>query len=326
MLGLPPFAYASPKTVEEASEMLASSQSAVLVSGGTDLYPNIKRRQAEPRLLVSLSGIAALRGIRGDGDRGLTIGALSTLEEVATSPLVTGQYPVLAEAAMSVGSPQIRNGATLGGNLCQDTRCSYYDMPLGWRKGVGYCLKKGGDVCRIAPGSDRCWAVSSSDIAPVAMALNASVSLVSTRGERLMGVKSLYRNDGVSRLSMARDEILTELKIPPSGGLKAKYLKLRQRGTIDFPLLGVAVAVRLDEQGVCTLARVVLGAVGSSPVEAEASEEILTGGKLTDEKVKQASTEASRLARPMDNTGLTLQYRKTMVQVYVARALKALAA
>lgn len=326
MLGLPPFSYASPKTLKEASEMLASSQRAVLVSGGTDLYPNIKRRQVEPRLIVSLSGIAALRGIRSDEDRGLTIGALTTLEEVATSPIVTGQYPALAEAAMSVGSPQIRNGATLGGNLCQDTRCSYYDMPLGWRKGIGYCLKRGGDVCRIAPGSDRCWAVSSSDIAPIAMALDASVGVVGTRGERSMGVKSLYTNDGASHLSIARDEILTGLKLPPPGGLKAKYLKLRQRGTIDFAILGVAVAVRLDEQGVCTLARVVLGAVGSSPVEAEASEAILTGEKLTDEKVRQASTEASRLAKPMDNTSLTLQYRKAMVQVYVARALNALAA
>lgn len=326
MLRLPPFSYASVKTPEEASRMVASSPHAILVSGGTDLYPNIKRRQVAPRLLVSISGIAELKGIRGDGKGGVTIGALTTLEEVASSRLVTEHHPALAAAALSVGSPQIRGAATLGGNLCQDTRCNYYDMPPGWREGVGHCLKEGGDVCRIAPGGDRCWAVSSSDMAPVAMALGATVGMVSARGRRVIGVKELFRNDGVSYLSKARDEILTELKIPPPDGLRAKYLKLRQRKTIDFPILGVAAAVRLDEHGTCTLARVVLGAVGSCPLEAEASEKILSGATMTDEKVREASIEASRLVRPMDNTSLTLQYRKAMVQVYVARALKALAA
>ena len=326
MLRLPPFSYASAKTLDEASRMVASSPHAMLVSGGTDLYPNIKRRQVGPKLLVSLSRISELKGIRGDGNRGITIGALTTLEEVASSPVVGEHYPALAEAALSVGSPQIRSAASLGGNLCQDTRCSYYDMPSEWREGVGHCLKEGGDVCRVAPGSDRCWAVASSDIAPVAVALDATVLLVSARGRRRVKANSLFRNDGLAHLSKDRDEILTELRLPPPGGLRAKYLKLRQRGAIDFPILGVAVAVKLDEQGTCSLARVVLGAVGSCPLEAEGSEKLLTGGRITDEKVREASIEAARLARPMENSGLTLQYRKAMVQVLVARALKAVVA
>ena len=296
------------------------------MAGGTDIYPNIKRGQAEPKLVVSLARVPRLRGIRSDGKGGLRIGALTTLEEVASSDLVGRKSPALAEAALGVGSPQIRNAATLGGNLCQDTRCSYYDMPSAWREGIGYCMKKGGDVCRVAPGSDRCWAVSSSDMAPVAMALGATALLVSSGGRRVVGMKSLYNDDGVSYLNKSREEIVTEVRIPPTDGLRAKYLKLRQRESIDFPILGVAVAVRLDGRGVCSLARVVLGGVGSSPIEAEASEEILTGGTLTDQRIAEAAIEASRLAKPLENTSLTLQYRKEMVRVYVSRALRALVA
>lgn len=326
MLRLPTFSYASPRTVEEASRIVAGSSSAMFVSGGTDLLPNIKRRQVEPRLLVDVSQIAELRGIRGDRRKGVTIGALTTLEEVASSPVVVRSYPALAEAALSVGSPQIRGAATLGGNLCQDTRCNYYDMPSGWREGVGHCLKDGGKVCRIAPGSERCWAISSSDVAPVAVALGARVRLVGKAGERDVGANSLFRNDGLSHLDKDRDEILTELVLAPPGSMKAKYLKLRQRGAVDFPIVGVAVAMKLDKRGSCTLARVVLGAVGSSPVEATESERILTGARITDDRIEEASMEAARLARPLDNTSLTLQYRKAMVRVYVARALRAVAA
>lgn len=236
------------------------------------------------------------------------------------------RYPALAQAAASVGSPQIRASGTLGGNLCQDTRCSYFDTPSGWREGVGHCLKDGGGVCRVAPGSDRCWAVSSSDLAPVVVALEGRVRLVSGRGKRWLDAASLFRDDGTSHLNKRGDEVLTELKLPPSAGVRACYLKLRQRGAVDFPMLGVAAAVRLDERGVCTSARVVIGAVGSSPLRARGAEDILLGTRIADDDIGAAAVEASRVAKPMDNAGLTLQYRKAMVHVFVARALKTLLA
>ncbi len=296
---------------------------ACVVAGGTDLIPNMKRLQVEPETLVSLRRVAELRGIRGDSRSGLVVGACATLAEVSSSKVVGECYAALSEAAGSVGSPQVRNSATLGGNLCQDTRCNYYDMPEGWREGVGFCLKQGGHTCRVAPGSRRCWAVSSSDIAPAAIALGGRVRLVGAKGERVIDAKSLYRNDGALHLDKRDNEIIAEVSFPPPNRLRSKYFKLRQRGSIDFPLLGVAAAVRLGRSGVCETAKVVLGAVGSSPVEVAAADSMV-GNKVSGEVIGEVASAASETARPLDNAALTLQYRKSMVEVCVARVLKAL--
>jgi 4-hydroxybenzoyl-CoA reductase subunit beta len=281
----------------------------------------MKRRQVMPMSLVSLSEIEAIRGIRIDDDGRCVIGGSTLLRDVEASTVVPR---VLRAAASEIASPQIRNTATIGGNLCLDTRCNYIDMPEGWRKAAGHCMKDGGEICWVAPRSDRCWAVNSSDLAPVAIALEGSVRLVSVRGDRLTPVEDLYRNDGIDHQTKAVDEILVALVLPPERG-RATYRKLRRRGAIDFPLLGVAAAARFDDAGRCISARLVLGAVASAPLRATEAEQYLAGRRLTDEVIEEAARLASTHVRPYDNTDLGSRYRKWMTSVYVDRALHDLA-
>jgi 4-hydroxybenzoyl-CoA reductase subunit beta len=325
MIRLPAFDYLAPRTVSDAVSHLADrGPDAMLVAGGTDLFPNMKRGQFEPKVLIGLRGIRELSAVAGDARRGMTIGAGTTLSEVAAHAEIARRYPALAMAAGLVSSPQLRNAGTLGGNVCVDTRCNYYNQSYEWRKAVGFCMKKDGDICLVAPGSDRCWAVSSSDTAPVLWALGASARLAGPGGERTVPVSALYRDDGIEYLAKRPDEILTELLLPPADGWDSVYLKLRRRGSFDFPVLGVAVAVRRDGDRVHE-ARIVLGAVASTPREAPAAAAALAGERLTSETITRAADAAAGPAKPLDNTDFTHPYRKRLVRVYVARALARLA-
>jgi 4-hydroxybenzoyl-CoA reductase subunit beta len=320
---LPAFEYLTPATLEEAVELLADpDRSVMVVGGGTDLLPKMKRRQMTPDTLVSLSEVAEMRGIRTDEEGRCLIGASTLLPEIEASLEVPR---VLAQAAGEVASPQLRNAATIGGNLCVDTRCNWIDMSDSWRRASGYCLKDGGDTCWVAPKSDRCWAVSSTDLGPVSIALDASVRLLGLQGERVLPVEDLYRDDGIAYLTKAPDEILVELVLPPEVG-RATYHKLRRRGSIDFPILGVAAAARFDDSGTCISARLVLGAVASAPRRATEAEEYIVGRRFTEEVIEEAARLATGPVRPLDNTDLGSRYRKWMIVVYVARALRDLAA
>lgn len=327
MLRLPPFEYLAPRTVAEAVARRAErGPEAMFVAGGTDLYPNMKRRQFEPKVLVGLRSIAALGRVEGSAEAGLTIGAGMTLTQVSRHSVIASAYPALAYAAGVVSTAQLRNMGTIGGNLCVDTRCNYYNQTYHWRKSIGFCMKKDGDRCLVAPGSPRCWAVSSSDTAPVLIALGASVRLAGPQGERVVPAGALYRDDGMVYLAKQPDEILTEILLPPADGLRMAYWKLRRRGTFDFPILGVAIALRIAEDGTCADARIVLGAVEACPVEAQQAASMLIGQKLTSEVIAAAAQAAARPARPLDNTDMSLSYRKKMVPIYVARALEQAAA
>lgn len=325
MMRLPRFAYLPASSTAEAAQMLAEHPGAQLLSGGTDLFPKMKRRQLEPKVLVGLRGVPELCGIHVNG--GASIGAGTRLHELAGAPEIVRRYPALARAASLVASPQIRNAGTVGGNLCVDTRCNYYDLPYDRRCAHDFCLKTGeSDVCRLAPGGDRCWAVSSTDLAPVAHVLGASVRLVSTRGERTLPVAHLYTmDDGIDYLQKQPDEVLTALTLPPSDdGLRATYVKFRRRGAIDFPLLGVAAAVRTDADGICTEARIVLGAVATAPLPVPKAAAVLVGAALTEETITAAAETAMSATKPMDALDLPLGYRRRMVMVHVARALREL--
>jgi 4-hydroxybenzoyl-CoA reductase subunit beta len=325
MIRLPEFTYLVPRTVGDAVKYLADhGPEAMLVAGGTDLYPNMKRRQFEPTTLVGLRAVGELRGVRGDARAGLTVGAATTLSAVATHPDVLRAYPGLAIAAGVVSSPQLRNMGTIGGNVCVDTRCNYYNQSYDWRKAVGFCMKKDGDICLVAPGSDRCWAVSSSDTAPVLWSLGATARLVGPAGERTIPVAALFRDDGIDYLAKRRDEILTDLVLPPAEGWRSIYLKLRRRGSFDFPVLGVAVALKMEDDLVRE-ARIVLGAVASQPREATAANAVLAGQRLTSEMITKAAEAAAGPSRPLDNTDFTHPYRKKLTRIYVARALARLA-
>jgi 4-hydroxybenzoyl-CoA reductase subunit beta len=241
---------------------------------------------------------------------------------VSRHAVIAQSYPALAHAAGVVSTAQLRNMGTIGGNLCLDTRCNYYNQTYHWRKSIGFCMKKDGDICLVAPGGSRCWAVSSSDTAPVMIALGASVKLAGPNGERVIPVDALYHDDGMQYITKAPNEILSEIMLPPADGLRTAYLKLRRRGSFDFPILGVAVALRLADDGTCTHAKIVLGAVGSRPVETQHAASLLIGYKLTPEVIEAAAQAASRLAKPLDNTDSVLSYRKKMAHVFTVRALR----
>lgn len=324
MLRLPPFRYHAPRTAPEAAKMLRDlGPDAMVVAGGTDLYPNMKRRQFTPGVLLGLRGIEGGAGIHANG--ALRLGALTTLSDVAADRAILDRWPVVARAAGLVASPLLRNAGTIGGNLCVDTRCNYYNQTEFWRASIGYCMKKDGDICLVAPGSSICWALSSSDTAPVMIALGATVSLVSADGERRIAVGDLYGTDGINYLSKRADEILTEIQVPDVTGWRATYRKLRRRGSIDFPVVGVAAAIRLGTGDVIEEARIVLGAVHTTPVVARDANEFLRGKTLTPETIEMAAGIAYKPAKPLDNADLVYSWRKRMVRIEVARALRELA-
>lgn len=325
MLRLPPFRYLAPRTLEEAASMLAQEgDEAMLVAGGTDLYPNMKRRQFTPPVLIGLRNLPELQYIMGTPEQGLRIGAGVTLTTLSEHPLIRESYPALATAAGLVSTPQLRNAGTLGGNLLLDTRCNYYNQTEFWRHSIGYCMKRDGDTCLVAPGSPRCWAISSADTAPVLVSLGASVRLLSTRGERFLPVLELFNDDGMRPYTRAEDEILSEILLPPTPGWKSVYLKLRRRGSFDFPMLGVAVALRPNAQGEIEEARITLGAVASHPIEANTAAARLQGKHLEPALIAEVAGLAARPARPLDNADLSMSYRKQVTATYVRRALEQL--
>lgn len=325
MMRLPPFDYLPARTVEDAVKHIADhGPDAALVAGGTDLYPSMKRRQAEPKVLVGLHGIRELRGIHGGARTGMAIGAMTVLDDVATHAELGRHYAALAASAGLVASPSVRRMGTIGGNICADTRCSYFDQSLAWRTALGFCLKKGGDACAVAPASARCRAVSSSDTAPALWALGARVRLVGSTGERTLPIAALYRDDGLGHVVKEPGELLTDILLPPADGWRSTYLKLRRRGSFDFPVLGVAVAVRM-EGDVTREARIVLGAVASTPREATAAGQALIGERLTPEVIARAAEAAAVIAKPVDNTDFPPLYRKRMAGLFVRRALRKVA-
>ncbi|HEY6406521.1 MAG TPA: FAD binding domain-containing protein [Ktedonobacteraceae bacterium] len=322
MLRLPPFRYHSPRDLAEAAWMLSQEgEQAMLVAGGTDLYPNMKRRQFTPSVLIGLRNIRSLQHISGSPEEGMHIGSGVTLTTLAEHPLVLEHYAALATAAGSVSTPQLRNAGTIGGNLLLDTRCNYYNQTEFWRHSVGYCMKKDGDICLVALGSPRCWAISSADTAPVLVSLGASVRLVSVRGERIVPVQELFRDDGMRPYSIEPDEVLSEVILPPVAGWQSVYLKLRRRGSFDFPILGVAAALQTTVDGTVSGARIVLGAVASYPVEARDAATLLIDQRLTPETINAAAILAAKRAKPLDNADLSMNYRKQVATVYIRRAL-----
>lgn len=320
MMRLPRFRYHAPRTVQEAAELLARGPGeAMLVAGGTDLLPNMKRRQQVPTTLVGLRQIAALRQIT-NGD-GLTIGAGLTLTSLLDEARVRGSYTGLWQAAAQVATPLLRNMGTLGGNICLDTRCNYYDQNYEWRKAIDFCMKKDGRTCWVATSSPRCLAVSSTDTAPALIALGASVTLASAEGTRRIPLATLYQNDGINYLTRRPTEVLTNVHLPPADGWRSAYWKLRRRGSFDFPVLSVAAAARLAGDGTVEDARIVLGAVASQPIEARAAAASLLGQPLTPETIARAAELAAQPARPMDNTDFSLVWRKRVTRDFVSYAL-----
>jgi 4-hydroxybenzoyl-CoA reductase subunit beta len=354
MMRLPQFRYRAPRTIEEAAAWLAENpEQTMLLAGGTDLLPNMKRRQQTPATVVGLRGVSELATIRFEG--GLTLGAGVTLAALSDHPRVRESYAGLWQAASQVATPHLRNMGTIGGNLCLDTRCTYYDQNYEWRKSIDFCMKRDGQTCWVATSSPKCLAVSSTDTAPMLQALGASITLISSRGSRALSLADLYANDGMQYLTKRPDEILTSIALPPSEGWRSSYWKLRRRGSFDFPVAAAAVAAIFETGGDRSEARgdkfsafanasadcrslgggwlglsnqrvvdvrIVLGAVASRPLAADKAASLLKGEELTDEAIALAAAAASEVAKPMDNTDFELVWRKKMVRSLVADALR----
>ncbi|HEV2671441.1 MAG TPA: FAD binding domain-containing protein [Gemmatimonadales bacterium] len=319
MLRLPAFRYFQPRTLAEALQMKADAgPNSMFVAGGTDLYPNMKRRHQEPKTVISLMGIPELQTIEAGN-----VGTCLTLSALSNVPSFQRSYSAVSTAARLVSTPLLRNMGTLGGNLCLDTRCNYYNQSYEWRKSIDFCMKKDGHICWVAPSSPRCWAVSSSDVAPVMVAIGAEYRLVGPQGERVVPAGRFYDNDGINYLTKQSDEILVNVRLPQPNGWDAVYHKLRRRGSFDFPVLGVAAWIQWSGKTVVD-ARIVLGGVASYPQEVTEAAAALRDMTLGAETIAAAAEAAYRPSKPMDNTDFDLSWRKQMTRVYVARALQEL--
>jgi len=327
MLRLPEFRLHVPTRLDEALKILAEEGAAEgrarPVAGGTDLWPNMKRRHQMAETVVSLMRVPGLAGVSANGETRL--GATTTLTAVAEDAEVRRRYPALARAVTSISSPPLRNMGTLGGNVCVDTRCTYYNQTEEWRQSIDYCMKEAGTVCWVAPSSPRCWAHSASDSAPMLAALDARVRLASVEGERVVAMADLYRDDGIDYLAKRPDELVVEILLPAGSTAEAcrsSFFKLRRRGSIDFAVLSAAAAVWTDDANVVTDARVWLGAVSSQPSEAAKTAAALIGKELTEDSIREAAGVARRAATPMDNTDFQAQWRGAVVGKYVEAALR----
>jgi len=324
MMRLPLFSFRAPRTLEEAARILhGEGPDAMPLAGGTDLLPNMKRRQQVPRTLLSLRGVEGLHQVHSV-DSGYRLGACMTLSEIAGDSRFRNGATALAQAASQVATPHIRNMATLGGNLCLDTRCNYYDQSYEWRKSINFCMKKDGVTCWVAPSSPKCMAVSSTDTAPALMALGARVRLVSQSGEREIPLADLYNNDGMLYIRRKPDEILAEVLLDSLHDWRSTYWKLRRRGSFDFPILSVAAAAHFVRSGEVEDARIVIGSVASRPLVADDARRFLVGRALNSETIAEAAALAARIAKPLDNTDFDMSWRKKVTAEFVTYALREL--
>ena len=324
MMRLPLFEFRAPRTIEEAARILDGERTnAMPLAGGTDLLPNMKRRQQVPRTLMSLRHIESLSKMELS-QSGSRLGACLTLSDIAEDTRFRNGLTALAQAASLVATPQIRNMATLGGNICLDTRCNYYDQSYEWRKAINFCLKKDGTTCWVAPGSAKCMAVSSTDTGPALVALGARVRLVSRSEEREVLLSELYNNDGIDYIKRRPDEILAEILLDSLHGWKSTYWKLRRRGSFDFPVLSVAAAARLSKGNVVEDARIVVGSAACRPLAAQEAAKSLLGRTLDQRAIEDATALAARIAKPLDNTDFDMTWRKRVTAEFVTYALREL--
>ncbi|MEO5989599.1 MAG: FAD binding domain-containing protein [Candidatus Eisenbacteria bacterium] len=322
MLTLPLYQWLRPTSIDEVLRVLAEHPGeCLLVAGGTDAVPNMKHRLHEPRRVVSLGGVRDLHFVRED-DAGLHLGPGLTLRELAEHPRVRESLPALARAASLVASPQIRNMGTLGGNLCLDTRCTYYNQTYFWREALGFCLKKDGLLCHVVPQGKRCVAAHSSDVAPMLIALGAQVEIASSTARRTIAVEDFFVGDGVHNNVLVPTEMVTKVWVPAASfGMEMAYQKLRPRGAIDFPMLSVAVAARREGDSIA-MVRIVVSALGAKP-RVIGQLDALAMGQIPDEALfERVGAVAHKQCHPLTNVPYDHEWRHEMVPVFVRRALR----
>jgi 4-hydroxybenzoyl-CoA reductase subunit beta len=330
---MPAFRVERPCSVQDAVRVLSThGPQAMVIAGGTDVIPNLQMRLFAPSVVVDIKGIRELRGIEFVPETGLLIGALTTLTEIAESPLIREKFPVLWSAAGTIAGPLQRNMGTIGGNLCLETRCLWYNQSYFWRKSLGGCLKlpmpnKDAQFpetrCHVAPGGERCWAVWSGDSAPALLALDAELEIYGAAGAFRRPLNGFYTNDGMDRIDLSQEEILTAVIIPARmAGRSGVYHKLRIRNSIDYPLAGVAAVFDVGADGVMREARVALSAVNPAPLVVGEAGEMLAGKRYSRELLEAVAHAAVRTAKPLTTSASTPVYRREMVKLFTRRALE----
>ena len=321
-MSLPSFQLLRPKSLDEAIALLSKHADEVkVIAGGPDLLPSMKQKLFTPPYVLDLRGVSELRGIHETRGGGTSIGALTTLATIEHSSHIRRDCPVLYHATKTVASPVLRNMGTLGGNICLDTRCLWYNQSLLWRRSCGFCLKKDGDLCHVAPGGKTCWAAFSGDTPPALLCLGAKVEIAGPDGLRRVPLADFYVNDGIAHLSLSPAEIVTRIYLPEaSKGWRGSYQKLRVRGSIDYPLAGVAVALKMRD-GRVEDARMAITAVNPAPHLVKDADAQLIGAELGEELAERIGEIASRTAKPLTTSALTPEYRREMVKVFAKRAL-----
>ncbi len=321
MLTLPAFEWVQPTTLDELlAHLAAHGDDSLIVAGGTDAVPNLKHRLHEPRWVVAMGGVRELGFVREEAD-GLHLGALVTLSAIAEDARVRRDFPALARAAGLVAGPQLRNMGTLGGNLCLDTRCTYYNQTLFWRQALGFCLKKSGTVCHVVPAGKRCVAAHSSDVAPVLIALGASVEIAGPSGLRTLPVDQFFVADGIHNNVLVPGEVVTQVIVPASArGLRSAYQKLRPRAAIDFPMLSVAFAARIN--GAVSDPRLVVSAIAAKPRVITGLDPLLAGREPDETAIAAVAEAAHRQCHPLINVPYDAEWRRAMVPVVVTRVLR----
>jgi len=311
-----------PRTSPDALGLLSEHRAEVRVlAGGTDLLPSMRQRLFEPQYVMDLRLLSDLKGIR-ETEHGVEIGALTTLREIEGSKLLQRDYPVLVEAAKTVASPLIRNMSTIGGNICLDTRCLWYNQSLTWRKSCGFCIKKDGDLCHVAPGGAKCWATFSGDTPPALLCLDAQIEIASASSTRRIPLRDFYTCEGDAYRKLQPEELVTRVFLPrTSAGYRGAYRKLRVRGSIDYPLAGVAVALKKTNGHIEDL-RIGLTAVNPAPI-------LVNVDKLKEEGFGQEQAEAAgelaaRTAKPLTTSALTPEYRREIIRVFTAKVVLAI--
>ncbi len=324
MLRLPEYRYHRPDTVAQAVELLAEhGEKAMPIAGGTDLVPNMKHRLFTPAHLIALKGIVRLRGIERRDDE-LWIGPAESLDAVSRHPLVRRHFPSLADAAGRVAGPQLRRMGTIGGNLCLDTRCTYYNQSYFWRTALGFCLKKNGDTCHVTKVGRKCVAAHSADTPPVLMTLGAVAELRGPDGSRDLALEDYFVADGIWNEQRRPDELVVGIRVPlPPGGLRTAFTKVRQRNAIDFPLLNIAIACDMDGEIVRAL-RIVVSALGSRPRALSGLDRIASGHRLSDDVIGAVAERAFQQCHPLTNIIVDADWRRAMVPLHVRRALLSL--
>ncbi len=322
-MSLPSFKLLRPRSVDEAVELLGDhgKEDIRIIAGGTDLIPSLRQRLFEPQFVLDIRHIVELRGIEPQADGGVVIGALTTLNAIEHSKFLQEGFPVLSQAAATVASPVLRNMGTLGGNICLDTRCLWYNQSLTWRKACGFCIKKGGDLCHVAPGGSICWAVFSGDTPPALLCLNAEVEIAGRSGLRQVPLRDFYTGLGDTYRRLQPNELVTRVIIPgASAGYRGAYRKLRIRGSIDYPLAGVAVALK-SSNGHWADARVAITAVNPAPTLVKGATELLQGESVDEELAEAVGDLAAKTAKPLTTSALTPEYRREMIRVFTKRAV-----